>query len=180
MKNKKASRGFDAAIKRDCAWFQSNPGEIRLRRNVTGGELPRNLRGRGIAEVAIERATPATFVRTYFDNQGRPLFSGYDAYHDQIVPLASTHPISIQHNGETIQELFVNRTDVAVTDREWFKQHPGASEFKRSSTIDEIRATLPPGADITRFAGTTTVRKVAPGIRERLVSVTTRDFRKPE
>jgi hypothetical protein len=49
----KASRAFEAALKRDCAWFQSNPAKTQLRRQVTGWELPRHLRGLGIAEVSL-------------------------------------------------------------------------------------------------------------------------------
>jgi hypothetical protein len=49
----KASRAFEAAVERDCTWFQSNPAKTRLRRKVTGEELPRTLRGLGIAEVVI-------------------------------------------------------------------------------------------------------------------------------
>jgi hypothetical protein len=179
MKIDKASRAFDAEIKRDREWFQSNPSKSRLRRKVTGQELPRHLRRLGIAEVVIERAGPATFVRTFFDNQGRPVLSGYDVYDHQIVPSAPTYPITIRHNAKAVQEVFVNRTDIAMTDREWFKHHPGESEFKRLSTEDEMRPNLAPGTDITRFGGVTTVREVAPGVRQRIVSCT-RESRKPE
>jgi hypothetical protein len=175
----KASRAFEAAIKRDCEWFQSNPGKTRLRRKVGSRELPRHLRGLGITEVVIERAGPAKFVRTFFNAQGRPVFGGYDLYDHQIVSSAPDHPITIRHDGKTVQEIFVNRTDVALSDRERLKQHPGESEFKRLSTEDEIRPNLAPGTDITRFVGVTTVRQLAPGVRERIVSHT-REFRKPE
>jgi hypothetical protein len=175
----KASRAFDAAIKRDREWFQSNPSKIKLRRKVTGQELPRHLRRLGIVEVVIERAGPATFVRTFLDGQGRPVLSGYDVYDHQIVPSAPTYPITIRHNAKAVQKVLVNRTDVAMTDGEWFKQHPGESEFKRLSTEDEMRHDLAPGSDITRFAGVTTVRQVAPGVRERIVSYT-RESRKPQ
>jgi hypothetical protein len=179
MKTYKASRAFDAAIKRDCEWFQSNRAKTKLRRKVTSRELPRHLRGLGITEVVIERAGPAKFVRTFFNAQGRPVFGGYDLYDHQIVSSAPDHPITIRHDGKTVQEIFVNRTDVALSDRERLKQQPGESEFKRLSTEDEIRPNLAPSTDITRFVGVTTVRELAPGVRERIVSHT-REFRKPE
>jgi hypothetical protein len=40
----RGSRAFNAAIKRGCAWFRSNPAKTRVRRKVTGRELPRHLR----------------------------------------------------------------------------------------------------------------------------------------
>jgi hypothetical protein len=179
MKTYKASRTFEAAIKRDCEWFQSNPAKANLRRKVIGRELPRNLRGLGITEVVIERAGPAKFVRTFFNAQGRPVFGGYDLYDHQIVSSAPDHPITVRHDGKTVQEVFVNRTDVALIDREWLKQHPGESEFKRLSTEDEIGPNLAPGTDIARFVAVTTVRQLVPGVRERIVSHI-REFRKPE
>ena len=83
-------------------------------------------------------------------------------------------------SGEEGLDLFAEApTDVALIDRERLKQHPGESEFKRLSTEDEIRSNLAPGTDITRFVGVTTVRELAPGVRERIISHT-REFRKPE
>ena len=86
MKTRKASRAFDAEIKRDCAWFRSNPAKTRLRRKVTGQELPRHLRRLGIVEVVIERAGPAKFVRTFFARDGWALASGIDELEDEAVP----------------------------------------------------------------------------------------------
>jgi hypothetical protein len=78
----KASREAQAAFASDNAWFRDNPERSRLRRKIKPGELPRRLRNMGAAEVLIERAGPFTFVRTWFDKQGRPVVRSFDSYVD--------------------------------------------------------------------------------------------------
>jgi hypothetical protein len=169
--SRRASAAFDKAIERDNQWFAANPIARSRRRKVDPAELPRRMRGRGIKTVEIGRAGPSRFVRTFLNAEGRPVFSGIDFYDDPIVPLAPEHPISIERNGENgeIKKVFVNRDPVAVADREWFEQHPGASEVHRAATEDELQS-LAPDADVDRFVGVTTVREISPGIRTRAVT----------
>ena len=171
MKTHSASRAFNQAIKRDNEWFRANPAARFRRRHVDGAELPRAMRGHGIRTVVIERAGPATFLRTYFDNQEKPLFSGCDFYDDQIGPSGPTYPISIRHDGGAIQEMIVNREDVALADRELFEQHPGEREFTRPSTEEEIRHAAGPYADPNQWCGVTTVKQIGPGFRTRRVEL---------
>ena len=78
----KASRQAEAAFASDNAWFRNNPEKARLRRKVKTGELPRRLRNMGATDVLIGRAGPSTFVRTWFDKQGRPVIGSFDSYAD--------------------------------------------------------------------------------------------------
>jgi hypothetical protein len=98
----RASRAFEEAIKRDCAWFQSNPAKTRLRRKVACQELPRQLRGLGIAEVVIERAGPDRFVRTFFDDAGRPVFASMDLLKNTVVSGAPDHTITLSDRAVSV------------------------------------------------------------------------------
>jgi hypothetical protein len=98
----KASRAFEEAIKRDCAWFHSNPAMASLRRKVAGPELPRQLRGLGIAEVVIERAGPDRFVRTFFDHAGRAVLGSMDLLKDTAVPGAWDHTIRLSDRAVSV------------------------------------------------------------------------------
>ena len=89
----KASRQAEAAFASDNAWFRDNPERSRLRRKIKPGELPRTLRKMGVAEVLIERASPSSFVRTFFDEQGRPVAAGFAPYDEEIVPGATARVI---------------------------------------------------------------------------------------
>jgi hypothetical protein len=163
MKTQKASRAFEAAIKRDCAWFQSNPARTRLRRKVTGRELPRSLRRLGIAEVVIERAGPAHFVRTFLNANGRTVASGFDQYMDQIVPGAPGHTITFSPG----PLANVDRADVTSADREYFEWNPESTEYERDALpveLEQAQVTLgykPPRSGWVR------VQQLAPGVRVR-------------
>jgi hypothetical protein len=131
------------------------------------------MRGHGIRTIVIERAGPATFLRTYFDAQERPVFSGPDLQDDQIGPSGPTYPISFRHDGTAMQEMIVNRDDAVLADREWFERHPGNCEFSRPSTDEEIRATVQawPDADPNEWCGVTTVEQIVPRFRTRRVEL---------
>jgi hypothetical protein len=87
LKTHKASREFETAIKRDCAWFQPNPFKTRLRRKITHRELLRELRGLGIVEVVIEGAGPDRFIRTSFDHSACAIATSIDHLKDTVVPV---------------------------------------------------------------------------------------------
>ena len=162
MKARKASRAFDAEIKRDCAWFRSNPVKTRLRRKVTGQELPRHLRGLGIEEVVIERAGPACFVRTFFSRYGRAVASGIEELDNEVVPGAPGHTIGIIPGGQVV----VDRADVASADREYFQQNPDSSEYERDALpveLDQARCSL----EFRPQRGRVRVRQLAKGVRVR-------------
>jgi hypothetical protein len=162
MKTQKASRAFDATIKRDCAWFQSNPAKTRLRRKVTGQELPRNLRGLGIAEVVIERAGPAHFVRTFLNANGRTVASGFDLYKDQVVPGAPDHTINLNPWGLAV----VDRVNATSADREYSRQNPDILEYERDALpveLDEVQSSL----GFRPRSGRVRVLQLAPGIQVR-------------
>jgi hypothetical protein len=162
MKTRKASRAFDAEIKRDCAWFRSNPAKTRLRRKVTGQELPRHLRRLGIVEVVIERAGPAKFVRTFFARDGWALASGIDELEDEAVPGAPGHTISVIPGGQAV----VDRADVTSADREYFEQNPDSDEYEREALPIE----LDQAGSSPKFgprSGRVRVRRLAKGLRVR-------------
>jgi hypothetical protein len=169
MKTVKTSRAFDAAIKRDCAWFQSNPAKTWLRRKVTSRELPRHLRRLGITDVIIERAGPAHFVRTFLDANGRTVASGIDEYKDQVVPGAPGHTITVTP-GPLVN---VDRADVTSADREYFERNPNHDEYERDALpveLDQARSSRgfrPPSGRIR-------VRQLAPGVRVRELLRTSR------
>ena len=158
----KAFRAFEAAIKRDCVWFQSNPAKTRLRRKVTGRELLRHLRGLGIAEVVIERAGPAHFVRTFLNANGRTVASGFDQYQDQVVPGAPGHTINVIPSGQVV----VDRADVTSADREYFEQNTDKDEYERDALRIELdQARSPPGS--RPRSGRVRVQQLGPGVRVR-------------
>jgi hypothetical protein len=162
MKTQKASGAFDAAIKCDCAWFQSNPAKIRLRRKVTTRELPRSLRRLGIAEVVIERAGPAHFVRTFLNANGRTVASGFDQYMDQVVPGAPGHTITVSPG----PLANVDRADVTSADREYFERNPKSTEYERDALpveLEQSRSSL----GVRPRRGRVRVRQLAPGVRVR-------------
>jgi hypothetical protein len=162
MKTHKASRAFEAAIKRDCEWFQSNPLKTRLRRQVTGRELPRHLVGLGIAEVVVERAAPDRFIRTFFDHAGRPVATGIDELKNEVVPGAPRHTINVPHRGP----LVVDRADTTSADREYFEKNPDSAEYERDALPVELnQARLPSGYRST--SGQVRVLQLAPGFRIR-------------
>jgi hypothetical protein len=142
MKMHRVPRAFKQAIERDNEWFRANPAARFRCRHVEGAELPRAMRGHGIRTVVIERAGPSEFLRTFYDTQGRQVFAGFDNYYEQIGPPGPSYPIGIKHDDcGAIQEMIVNREDVALADREWFEQHPGEPEWDALPAI----ATKPSG-----------------------------------
>jgi hypothetical protein len=158
----KASRAFDAAIKRDRAWFKLNPAKTRLRRKVTGQELPRHLRGLGIAEVVVERAAPKRFIRTFFDHSGRPVVAGIDDFKDKVVPGAPEHTINVIPDGLVV----VDRADVTAADREYFEQNPDSTEYERDALpveLEQSRSSL----GVQPRSGRVRVRQLAPSVRVR-------------
>jgi hypothetical protein len=158
----KASRAFDAAIKRDCSWFRSNPAKTRLHRKVTGQELPRHLRGLGIAEVVIERAGPERFIRTFFDHSSRPVAAGIDDLTDKVVPGAPEHTTNVIPGGPVV----VDRADVTSADREYFEQNPDSTEYERDALpieLEQARFSL----GMRTRSGRVCVRQLAPGVRVR-------------
>jgi hypothetical protein len=162
MKIPKASRAFEAVIKRDCVWFQSNQSKTRLCRRVTSRELPRHLRGLGIAEVVVERAGPNRFIRTFFDHAGRPVAAGIDELKDEVVPGAPEHTVSVIPGGPVV----VDRADVTSADREYFEQNPDSAEYERNVLPVELdQARSSPG--FRPRSGRLRVRQLAPGIRVR-------------
>jgi hypothetical protein len=158
----RGSRAFNAAIKRDCAWFQSNPAKTRLRRKVTGQELPPHLRGRGIVKVEIERAGPDRFVRTFFDHSGCPVAGGFDQYHDEVVPNAPGHTITAIAGGPAV----VDRADVTLADREYFERNPESTEYERDALPVELEQAQVRLGYKPR-SGWVRVRQLAPGVRVR-------------
>ena len=162
MKTCKASLTFKEAIQGDCEWFQSNPLKTRLRRKVTGQELPRQLRGLGIEEVVIERAGPACFVRTFFSRHGRAVASGIDELDNEVVPGAPGHTIGVIPGGQAA----VDRADVTSADREYFQQNPDSSEYERDALpveLDQARCSL----EFRPQRGRVRVRQLAKGVRVR-------------
>jgi len=138
----KASRWAKAAFASDNAWFRDDPERSRLRRKIKPGELPRRLRKMGVAEVLIERASPYSFVRTFFGKQGRPVANGFDSYDEEIVPGATARAISIRQDGV----CFAGNADVSAIDREWFRAHPGEQSYTRPMLPSEIvTVSTPPG-----------------------------------
>jgi hypothetical protein len=162
MKIPKASRAFEAAIKHDCTCFQSNPSKTRLRRKVTGHELPRHLRGLGIAEVVIERAGPNRFTRTFFDHAGLPVAAGIDELKDEVVPGAPAHTVNVLSGGQVV----VDRADATSVDREYFEQNPDSAEYERNALpveLDQAQSSL----GFRPRSGRVRVRQLAPGVRVR-------------
>jgi hypothetical protein len=157
----KASRAFEAAIKRDCAWFQSNPVKTRLRRKVTGRELMRHQRGLGITEVVIERAGPARFVRTFFNNAGRPVFASIDLLKNTVVRGAPDHTIVLSD-----RTISVDRADVTAADREYFERNPDCAEYERDALPVELEEARSPSGFGPR-SGRVRVVQLAPGFRIR-------------
>jgi hypothetical protein len=158
----KASRAFVAAIRRDCDWFRSNPIKTRLRRKVTGDELPRGLRGLGIVEVVIERAGPQQFARTFFDHAGRAVASGIESMKDAIVPDAPGHTIVITPGGQAD----VDRADVASIDREYFEQNPRSTEYERDASAVELEQARS-SSGYRLLSARIRVVQIAPGVRVR-------------
>jgi hypothetical protein len=157
----KASRAFEEAIKRDCAWFQSNPAKTMLRRKVAGPELPRQLRGLGIAEVVIERAGPDRLVRTFFDQAGRAALGSMDLLKDTVVPGAQDHTIILSDRA-----VSVDRANVTSADREYFERNPESTEYERDalpSELEQAQSSL----GFTPRGGRVLVRQLAPGVRVR-------------
>ena len=162
MKTCKASLTFKEAIQGDCEWFQSNPLKTRLRRKVTGQELPRQLRRLGIEEVVIERAGPACFVRTFFSRDGRAVASGLDEFKDEVVPGAPGHTIGVIPGGQAV----VDRADVTAADREYFEQNPDSDEYEREALPIELdQAGSSP--EFGPRSGRVRVRRLAKGLRVR-------------
>jgi hypothetical protein len=162
MKTHKASRAFEAAIKRDCEWFQSNQAKTRLRRKVRSRELPRHLRGLGITAVAIERAGPDRFVRTFFDHAGNPIAAGVDYLNDKVVPSAPGYTINVVPGGEVV----VDRADVTSPDREYFEKNHESAEYERGALPVEL-AQVESSSGSRPRSGRVRVRQLAPGVRIR-------------
>ena len=129
---------------------------------MTGRELPRNLRGLGIAEVVIERAGPARLVRTFFSRDGRAVAGGIDELKDEAVPGAPAHTINVIPGGQVI----VDRADVTSADREYFKQHPDSIEYERDALPVELEQAQP-SLGFTARSERVRVRQLAPGVRVR-------------
>jgi hypothetical protein len=155
----KASRAFEEALKRDCAWFQSNPTKTRLRRKVARQELPRQFRRLGIAEVVIERAGPDRFVRTFFDHAGRLVLGSMDLLKNTVVSGAPDHTITLSDRG-----VSVDRADVTSADREYFERNPESTEYERDALPVELEQAR---LGFTPRVGRVLVRQLAPGVRVR-------------
>jgi hypothetical protein len=157
----KASAAFKAAEANDLAWFNSHPDKTRRQRRVYRTELPRQLRGHGVVSVLIERAGNAQFVRTFLDAKGVAVASGFD------------FTTGAQSDGGTIAvssigRCSVVRTDYATKDREYFRQHPEATAYRRPITPEEIiQVDCPPGHEVT--GGTVLVTKLNDGMRTRQI-----------
>jgi hypothetical protein len=96
----------------------------------------------GVAEVLIERASPHSFVRTFFDKQGRTVANSFDSYNEEIVPGATARTISVRQDGV----CFIDYADVSAIDREWFRAHPGEQSYTRPMLPSEIVTVItPPG-----------------------------------
>jgi hypothetical protein len=174
-KAEKATKAFARAIERDNAWFRDHPSVRVRRRDIDGAELPRRMRGRGIKSVIIERAGPSTFIRTFLDAQGQPIFSGIDMYEDQVVPSAPSHPVSIKpsDDGKTVSGISVNRDAALALDLHHFESTPNGTQYQRPASRLEVREALhpPPNANIADWGGTVTVSQVAPGVCTRSVEL---------
>jgi hypothetical protein len=103
------------------------------------GELPRHLRGLGIIEVVIERASPSVLVRSFISATGRVVASGLDAFNDAVVPNAPGRTINVDRNGRAT----VDYADITASDREYFAKHPDQTEFWRSPLASELEAVDP-------------------------------------
>jgi hypothetical protein len=158
----KAFGAFEAAIKRDCAWFKSNPIKTRLRRKVRSRELPRHLRRIGITEVVIERAAPCRFVRTFFDHAGRTVATGIDELNKEVVPSAPRHTINVPQYGP----VSVDRADSTSADREYFEKNPDIGEYERDALPVEL-AQVEFSSGLRPLRGRVQVRQLAPEVRIR-------------
>src|SRR5262249_20686608 len=135
----KASRAFERAVEHDRAWFRANPSQTRYRRRIRCGELPRHLRGLGIIEVVIERASPSVLVRSFIAAAGRVVASGLDDFNDAVAPNAPGRTINIDWNNHAT----VDYADITASDREYFAKHPDETEFWRSPLASELEAVEP-------------------------------------
>jgi hypothetical protein len=164
---RKASRAFEAAIAGDNAWFAANPDKTSRRRRVYRAELPRQFRNLGIREVVIERIGPAEFIRRWLDIDGRTVMSGSDHYDDLVVPGAPQKAarLVLRPDGSAGPPIGAGPRG-PESDREYFKQHPGATEFTRPATAAEMAAQdVPPGGEW--IEAVVTVAQVMPGVRLR-------------
>jgi hypothetical protein len=127
---------LEPALERDRAWFRARPNHGGLLRRVTSWELPRELRGRGIAWVYVTHGGRDHLNRTFFNHADDIVASDFDVIEEEVVPdVALEHAYPLLRRGAEI----VEQTETAEY-REAFEQFPGlvAIGYERVAQLTEL------------------------------------------